>query len=261
MVVNRAELITFAGRVPLLGAALRRLARRYAEGSVVEIKQGIAAGLRWKRHHRYVNGYWIGHYELPIQEALRRELSPGQTFFDVGANAGFFTLVAARLVGAQGKCVAFDPLPGNTESIREQVELNSLSHCVVVPEAVGERPGTATFSFASAGDSQAHLGEGRRQGEQAIEVKVTTLDVAMAQHGAPHFVKLDVEGAEAQVLNGATQVLTVARPKWLIELHGPDCERGVKQILSAQAYRFFDLDGQELSAEPVLPHHVIAKPV
>jgi FkbM family methyltransferase len=258
--VNKAALTTLAGRVPLLGALLRKVARQYAEGSVVEIKQGLAAGLRWKRHHRYVNGYWIGHYELPIQEALRRELSPGQTFFDVGANAGFFTLVAARLVGAQGRCVAFDPLPGNIESLREQVELNALSQCVVVPEAVGEQPGAASFSFASAGDSQAHLGTSRRPGEQAIEVKVTTLDLAMARHGAPHYVKLDVEGAEAQVLKGAEQVLRLAKPRWLIELHGPECERDVKEILAAHGYRFFDLNGRALAAAAVLPHHFLAKP-
>ncbi len=254
-------MITLAGRVPVLGSLLRSFARRYAEGSVVEIKQGLAAGLRWRRHHRYVNGYWIGHYELPIQEALRRELSPGQTFYDVGANAGFFTLVAARLVGAQGKCVAFDPLPDNIESIREQVELNALSHCAVVPEAVSEQPGTASFSFASAGDSQGHLGGSRRPGERAIEVKVTTLDVAMADHGAPHLVKVDVEGAEAQVLKGAATLLSKARPNWLIELHGPECERDVKRILSAHGYRFFDLHGQELPPEADLPHHFLAKPV
>jgi len=258
--VNRAELITLAGRVPLLGSLLRLVARQYAEGSVVEIKQGLASGLRWKRHHRYVNGYWIGHYELPIQEVLRRELAAGQTFYDVGANAGFFTLLAARLVGVQGKCVAFDPLPGNIESLREQVELNSLSQCVVVPEAVGAQPGTASFSFASAGDSQGHLGTSRRPGEQAIEVQVTTLDRAMERYGAPHLVKLDVEGAEAQVLRGATQVLKAARPKWLIELHGPDCEREVKAILAAHDYRCFELDGRELSPGSLLPHHFVAKP-
>src|SRR5688572_31553432 len=114
-----AKLIEFIGKVPLLGPALRRMAHRYPEASVVEIGSGLAAGYRWKRHHRYVNGYWLGHYELRIQEALRAYLKPGQTIFDVGANAGFFTLVAARLVGPGGKVVAFDPPPENQESIRE----------------------------------------------------------------------------------------------------------------------------------------------
>src|SRR5688572_25684309 len=106
-----ARLIETLGKVPLLSQALRWYARRHPEGSVVTIKSGEAAGFKWKRHHRYVNGYWLGQYELPLQQALKRELKPGDTFFDVGANAGFFTLIAARLVGPTGKCVAFDPAP------------------------------------------------------------------------------------------------------------------------------------------------------
>src|SRR5688572_6197279 len=87
------KLLQVAGRIPGVSSTLRWWAGRYADGSVVRIRSGLAAGYRWKRYHRYVNGYWIGHYELPIQETLRRELAPGDKFYDVGANAGFFTLV------------------------------------------------------------------------------------------------------------------------------------------------------------------------
>src|SRR5437667_8053089 len=130
--MNRAKMLEMVGRVPVVGSALRRIARRYPEGSVVEIRSGAAAGYRWKRHHRYVNGYWLGHYELEIQDLLKQELESGDTFFDVGANAGFFTLVAAKLVGQSGRCVAFDPSPENDQSIREQLELNRLSNCISV---------------------------------------------------------------------------------------------------------------------------------
>ena len=82
-----AQLLKTAGDIPLINQALRRVANFYPENSLVRIKSGHAAGLLWRRHHRYVNGYWLGHYEFAIQEALRRELKPGQRFFDVGANA------------------------------------------------------------------------------------------------------------------------------------------------------------------------------
>lgn len=257
--MDKAALTSLVGRVPLLGRGLRLLARHYAEGSVVEIRQGLAAGFRWKRHHRHVNGYWIGHYELPLQRLLGRELSAGQTFYDVGANAGFFTLVAARLVGAKGRCVAFEPLPGNIESIREQVRLNSLHQCVIVPEAVGAHAGKARFAFASVGDSQARLDESRRTEGETIEVRVTTLDLAMQLHGVPHFVKLDVEGAEVPALKGAARMLALAKPKLLIELHGPDCARQVRECLMAHDYRLFDLDARELPASAEMPRHVFAK--
>src|SRR4051812_4827390 len=174
--MSSARVIQTLGQIPGIGRLLRWIAQRYPEGSVVTIKHGEAAGFRWKRHHRYVNGYWIGQYELPIQQALKRELRAGQTFLDIGANAGFFTLVAARLVGPTGKCVAFDPLPANVESVREQVELNQLTFCHIDGRAVGGASGEAVFSFDSAGDPQGHLGHARRESENQMKVKVVTLD-------------------------------------------------------------------------------------
>src|SRR5678809_656380 len=88
--MDRAKVVDFIGRVPVVGETLRKFARRYPEGSVVEIRTGVAAGLRWKRHHRYLNGYWVGHFELEIQNALQREIKAGDAVYDVGANAGFF---------------------------------------------------------------------------------------------------------------------------------------------------------------------------
>src|SRR2546422_9879100 len=103
-----AKLIELLRWMPLVGAALRWYARRFSEGSVVTILSGYARGMKWRRHHRYVNGYWLGQYELSVQAALARELKPGAVFFDVGANAGFFTMIAASKIGPMGKCVAFD---------------------------------------------------------------------------------------------------------------------------------------------------------
>lgn len=247
------------GRVPLLSIFLRRQARRYREGSVVRIKLGLAAGCLWKRYHRYVNGYWIGHYELPIQRAMARELKRGATVFDVGANAGFFTLVAARLVGAAGKCLAFDPSPENCQSIREQIELNELKQCDVFQEAVAGYEGKAWFSFEAPGCPLGHLGPSR-EGEQQMEVQVTTLDRASDRLGQPHFVKLDVEGAEGRTLDGATRLLSVARPIWLIELHDAQNEAAVSTTLLEAGYELFSVGGTLLKTDRRLPRHVIARP-
>jgi FkbM family methyltransferase len=61
---------------------------------------------------------------------------------------------------------------------------------------------------------------------------VTTLDEAMARFGRPDFIKMDIEGAEEQALAGAERVLSEARPAWLIEVHGSECEQGVRRVLS-----------------------------
>jgi FkbM family methyltransferase len=252
-----AGVISTLGRLPLVAGALRWAADRYAEGPVERIRSGLAAGFLWERHHRYVNGYWIGQYELPVQEALRRELKPGQAFFDVGANAGFF--VAARIVGPAGRCVAFDPSPENYGSIAAQIRLNGLTQCEAIMAAVGEEEAVASFSFDHPCSFLGHLGMARA-GQQQIEVKVITPDQACARSGPPHLVKLDIEGAEIQALRGAQHALRQARPWWLIELHGPECEARVKRILLDAGYAFFELSGAPLTVGAALPRHVLARP-
>ncbi len=251
------EFIASMGRMPGWGQALRYFAGRYREGSVVKIRHGHAAGLWWQRHHRYVNGYWIGHYELPVQEALRRELKQGDTFFDIGANAGFFTLIGARLVGPGGRCIAFEPLEDNCASIEEQIQANALGQCVVAHEAISDFVGWEDFSFSPAGLAGAHLGESR-YGERQQPVKVVTLDGACLCFGQPDFIKMDIEGAEARALKGSFHTLHYLRPKWLIELHGFDSEREVKRLLREADYIFTDLRGLPLNPNEVLPDHFSA---
>jgi FkbM family methyltransferase len=258
--MNAAPFIAALGRVPVVRHVLHWCASQYSENSLVQIRHGQATGLWWQRHHRYVNGYWVGHYELPAQDALRRELRPGDTFFDIGANAGFFTLLAARLVGPRGRCIAFDPSPENGASISEQIAVNSLTHCSLAREAIADCDGTANFSFPTPGSTVGHLGKAKN-GEQNIRVKVATIDSACARFGRPNFIKMDIEGAEASALRGASNTLRDVRPGWLIELHGPQCEQQVKALLQEAHYDFFDLDGVRLNSSQVLPGQFVARPL
>ena len=238
---------------------LRWYARRFAEGSVVTIRSGCAKGLLWRRHKRYVNGYWLGQFELPVQEALRRELREGSVVFDVGANAGFFSLIASRLVGPSGKCFSFDPDPANIESIREQIRLNNIANWVAVQEAVSDKPGDVPFSRAVPGSSTGHLGEARRS-EETIEVKVTTLDEAAVRFGPPDFIKMDIEGAEGEALRGASCLLRSARPSFLIELHNENAAGETRRIMEEAKYEVFSLRGARVSLDDVLPSHVLVWP-
>ena len=71
--------------------------------------------------HGSAVAFATGMAERPLQSALQRELRPGATFFDIGANVGFVTLIAARLVGPSGRVVAFEPVPENVAAIRENL--------------------------------------------------------------------------------------------------------------------------------------------
>jgi FkbM family methyltransferase len=232
--MDSATLFSRMRAIPGAKRAFRRLAGDFEEGSVVEIARGPAAGLRWARYRRYVNGYWLGVYELPLQHLLARELRPGDCFWDVGANAGFFSVLGAKLVGRSGHVRAFEPLPANVESIRRQFELKPLCDYEVVPTAVSGQASRATLVLTD-NTSTPHLGPaGEPAGDPGagLTVDTVTLDSVRAH---PALVKVDVEGAERAVLEGAAAVLA-AGAKWLIELHdGPDRDE-VHTVLEDAGY-------------------------
>lgn len=250
-VLDKARLISVCGRVPLLGPSLRRIARRYPEGSVVTIQSGRLRGSYWKRYHRFVNGYWLGIYELPIQECLVRELAAGGVFYDVGANAGFFTLLAAKEVGATGRVFSFEPLAGNIESIWSQLQLNEMENCTVVEAAAVEHSGPVEFtegrdaSTAHVRDSAFHAHEG-----PVMSVPGVSLDDFAKDASPPDFIKMDIEGAELQALQGArTLLVSNSPPKMLIEFHGERLRRDGLTMLGEFGYSFHGLDGQAYDME------------
>ena len=91
----------------------------------IPILSGPGRGLRINLHGSAVV-FATGMAERPMQEALARELRPGATFFDIGANVGFVTVLAARLVGPGGRVIAFEPVPQNAAAIRENLALNGI---------------------------------------------------------------------------------------------------------------------------------------
>jgi FkbM family methyltransferase len=250
-----ARVISRVGAVPVVGRLLRSIARGYPEGSVVTIKSGHAAGMRWKRHHRYVNGYWVGNYEHPIQELFVRHLGPGDVFYDIGANAGFFTLLAARRVGPSGHVYAFEPVPDNLASVCEQIEVNRLGHVDAIGAAVGRAPGRLALRYsprASAMARLAHVGKAQPD-EETLDVEVVCLDDFAKEHRAPTMMKIDVEGAEGEVLEGARALLEKG-PKLLIEVHGRACGEAVVKILGPLGYEFERVDGSRPARPEDEPH-------
>ena len=257
--ISKAALIWTAGRIPGISHFLRWYAKRYKEGSVVRIGSGHARGMQWRRHKRYVNGYWTGQYEWPVQQAIARELQNGEVFYDVGANAGFFSLVARCQVGSEGHIVSFDPDPSNCENAHEQIEINGIENWAVVPKAISDRPGRLSFAYARKGSSTGHLGQAA-EGEETFDVEVTTLDAVLESYPPPHLVKIDIEGAEVEALTAASRMLRAVRPTLMVELHGKQCAENVEGILREAGYCFFNIDGTPVADGTGLPHHVICRP-
>lgn len=184
------------------------------------IGQGEGAGLKLFARHADPN-FVRGTYEPPMQQVVVGCLSPGDTFYDVGANIGFFSLLAARRVGEQGRVYAFEPVPENANAIARSARLNNFDTIEVFSKAVGAANGRCELMLAhhiggavlaSAGvppDMRGH-----------VEVSVTTLDDVIAERPLrpPSLVKIDVEGAEIDVLNGMQATLRKHRPAVVYEV-------------------------------------------
>jgi FkbM family methyltransferase len=179
---------------------------------------------------------------------MQRFLRPGDVLYDVGAHTGLFTLLGARLVGAGGQVVAFEPLPANLNCLRRHLALNRLGNVAIVTAAVGARPGRA--SFQPAGNTYM----GRLADEGSITVDVTSLDATLWTEGlrAPNLIKIDVEGAEVGVLEGASDLLERHRPAILLATHSAEADAECRSRLDALGYasRTLAEDETELVCNP-----------
>jgi len=163
--------------------------------------------------------------ELPIVRRVLDDLDPEDVFWDVGANVGMFTcLAAARLPG--GRIHAFEPHPNNADRIEDNLSLNDRS-ATVHNVALGSDPGTAELSGRSGDVGEGTHSLGLRGGESTIEVDVQTGDgVVTDGAAAPTVMKIDVEGAELRVLRGLADTIDGGNPSLIhCEVHPKALER------------------------------------
>ncbi|MCH2135773.1 MAG: FkbM family methyltransferase [Phycisphaerales bacterium] len=147
-----------------------------------------------------------GTYEPGSLKVLLDLLPEGGTFIDVGAHVGLFTLPAARKVGPGGRVIAFEPDPDNRAMLEANIERNGFSDVVeVVAAAVSSQTGTATL-HRSAWNSGDHRLLGAPRGRRGISVDVVALADVIADRALQvDAIKIDVQGAEARVLQGLGQ--------------------------------------------------------
>jgi FkbM family methyltransferase len=207
--------------------ALMRLTGLFASllrNQEAKIGTGIGKGL-------FINvgssaaAYVLGTFKPEVQSFLSANVKVGNVFYDVGANVGFFSLLAARLIGPEGKVISFEPLPDNLLNLRENVKRNQFRNVQILPLALGaaneeevfqvsERPTWGKLKSVGSEPPDKYLSD--------IKVSVRRLDDLISEGviQPPDFVKIDVEGAEVDVVEGAKETLALYGPTLIIELHG-----------------------------------------
>jgi len=185
------------------------------DGMVVRILSGELRGWRWITGSA-THGCWLGTYEPESRRAFRQFVREGDVVCDIGANVGFFTLLASKLAGAGGTVYAFEPVPRNLHLLRRHVSLNDAQNVTILPVAVSSRSGVAHFA-AAANPAMGGLSE-----SGSLEVQTEALDelISLQRIAPPSFLKIDVEGAEVEVLTGAANALRDSVRTILLSTHG-----------------------------------------
>jgi FkbM family methyltransferase len=214
------------------GAAVLPLTRRWKHNRLVRsgaYKIGEALGDRvllgrtpggspmalCMRDHQHRAIYFHGDYEPEIAALFRRFVTSASVVFDVGANAGYFSLLSGEL-GASVH--AFEPNPSVRALLRRSVALGS-GDITVVPAACSDREGTTALYLSDPGNTG--MSSVAAQSGRSVEVGLVTLDRYAHRAGVrPHLLKIDVEGHEREVLKGAGTLLEAARPIVIAETGG-----------------------------------------
>lgn len=210
--------------------------------ATMPILRGPLRGWRWvvgAGNH----AYWLGVHEYAKQRVFERWLTPGCVFFDIGAHAGYYSLLAARLVRPGGQVVAFEPLPRNFAYLRKHLRLNGANTVTTIDAAVTESAGEATFQQGVEGSM------GRVTAGGDLHVRTVALDglVARGTIPPPDVIKLDAEGSEYRALSGARQTLAAHKPVLFLATHGAEVHARCLELLRELGYHVEAVGGGDVA--------------
>lgn len=243
---------------PVIGPGLRWASEKLIPRDTltwVQVQHGPAQGIWLHLNPRTGRDYFNGDVEPEVQAVLRKYLQPGMTVFDIGSNIGFFSLLAARLVGVTGRVTAFEADPEIAQRLRENVARNQGAPIVIEEKAVWSSSSPVYFARADVEVSPdrglGHVINTSAEGSapDTIRVEAVSVDEYVCKSGPPGFIKCDVEGAEVEVFRGAEKLLNEKPPQILCEMHGQENRQTLLKVFANLGYR----------SEPCGKNHILAQ--
>ena len=183
------------------------------------ILSGLASGYRISVSPTEKLSYLLGTDELHLQKAIRQYVGPGDTVYDIGANLGYVSLALAKRVGPSGRVIVFEPIPQNIAAFRHNMEINGINHVQLLEFAASDKAGTTIIRMAENPSTASLVWHRNNPAATQISVSTVSIDelVEDGQLTCPKFAKIDVEGAEAFVLQGMRRTIAAAMPVLFVE--------------------------------------------
>jgi FkbM family methyltransferase len=241
--------------IPVLGPLVHRLSHRVLtinERIWARVEAGPAKGLWIELNPRTGQSYLRGDAEIPVQRVLADRLQPGMIFYDLGANIGLFSMLAARIVGPSGRVFSFEPDRETAARLERNVGRNRFRNVTIVPKGVWSASGKRAFTPADSSSPDHGTGRFLRDNELANSVflECASLDDFAREAPAPQAIKCDVEGVELEVLRGAEQTLRDHRPWIICEMHNEANDFACRDLLRKFGYDLNDVDSRHVLATP-----------
>ena len=199
-----------------------------------------------------------GIHEPRVTELVKKEVKKSDVVLDIGANIGYYTLIAAKLVGENGKVFAFEPDPTNFAILRKNVELNGYKNVVLVQKAVSNKTGTLKL-YISEDNLADHKIYNSHEGRQSIEIEATRLDDYFKNYdGKIDLIKMDIEGSEGGAIQGMSSLLQKNKNVKIITEFWPE---GLKEfgvgpedylkLLIKHHFKLYDINDKRKKIESV----------
>jgi FkbM family methyltransferase len=208
----------------------------------LRIWNGPLKGYRWRFDASSNNEVILGVWEYNMQSLYARYLRSGDVVFDLGAHHGFLAMLAARIVGERGSVHAFEASVTNFSKMVDNFALNRVSNCTPVHAAVSDHDGYLDFSVTVHDNSNTYIRSSPYfENQPTVLVPALSLDayVEASHPPLPDFMKVDVEGAEYEALEGAERLLRAKRPLLYLETHNrhnPGVDEQCLKLLDGLGY-------------------------
>jgi FkbM family methyltransferase len=187
----------------------------------LHVMGGPLRGYRWRFGSRTNNEMILGTWEPEMQDIFSRYIEPGHVVYDLGAHQGFLSALAGKIVGNNGNVYSFEPFPYNFQFLRDNINLNHPCNVTLFAAAVSDKAGTLAFSNSIHDTANTYLKQSPEFNDNVLQVKAVSLDELLEDKTIrpPDFIKIDVEGAELDVLHGAQKLFSSYNPVVYLETH------------------------------------------
>lgn len=215
----------------------RSLLKLIPKKTVLPILSGSIRGKKWIMGSSPYE-MLLGFYELEVQQIFEKLIKTGSVLYDIGSHVGFFAILGSKLVGREGKVIAFEPVPQHLYFLKEHIRLNQCHNVIVMDVAVSSASGEATMRFIEYDMWGSYLSAGFHP-EGNLKIKTVSLDDIVFSYRIPppDIIKIDIEGAEILALQGGIRTINEFKPTIILSTHGEEIKKECCSLLASINYK------------------------